>query len=224
MRVLVVEDETEAAKGLSERLKNENYNVDSCHTGATALEYLNYAAYDAMLLDLDLPDMDGMQVLADIRTKGMQVPVLLLSAKGDTQTIVEGLDGGADDFLVRPFAFPELLARLRLILRKQVNVRENVYRCDGLEVDTSNRAVFRDGEEIQLSPREYAILEYLIRNQGIVMTRQQIMDNIYNVNDDVSSNVVDVYIRLLRKKIDARYENKLIHTIRGMGYVVKNNK
>jgi DNA-binding response OmpR family regulator len=177
-----------------------------------------------MLLDLDLPDMDGMQVLADIRTKGMQVPVLLLSARGDTQTIVEGLDGGADDFLVRPFAFPELLARLRLILRKQVNVRENVYRCDGLEVDTSNRAVFRDGEEIQLSPREYAILEYLIRNQGIVMTRQQIMDNIYNVNDDVSSNVVDVYIRLLRKKIDARYENKLIHTIRGMGYVVKNNK
>lgn len=221
MRILIVEDEKDMNRILKTRLTHENYNVDCCFNGREALEYLDLAQYDAMILDIMMPEMDGMETLKTLRAKGYDVPVLLLSARGDTRDIVRGLDAGADDYLVKPFDFRELLARLRMILRKQVGMRGNIYRCNGLELDTNQKLVRREGETIALSPREYAILLYLIRNQGIVVSRQQIVDNIYSYDQDISSNVIDVYVRLLRKKIDDPYEHKLIHTIRGIGYVLK---
>lgn len=224
MRILIVEDEMDMSRILQTRLEYENYIVDCCYSGTDAKEYLQCTHFDAVIMDIMLPGMNGLEVLKELRASGNQVPVLLLSAKGDTKDIVQGLDAGADDYLVKPFDFRELLARLRMILRKKVEIRGNVYRCGDLELDTNQKVLTRDGERIPLSPREYAIIQYLIRNQGIVVTRQQIVDNIYNIDQDINSNVIDVYIRLLRKKIDAGYDHKLIHTIRGMGYVLRWNE
>lgn len=221
MRILIVEDEKDLNRLLEKRLTYEGYIADCCYDGTDAVEYLKAADYDAVILDLMLPGTDGMQVLRSVRNTNNQVPVLILSARSDAKDIVSGLDAGADDYMVKPFDFSELLARLRLITRKKVETRENIYRCDGLEVDTNSRSVSRNEVMIPVSPREYAILLYLIRNQGIVLTRQQIADNIYSFDQDINSNVIDVYIRLLRKKIDVGFDHKLIHTIRGMGYVLK---
>lgn len=221
MRILVAEDEKNMNRILRTRLAHEDYIVDSCYNGREAMEFLACADYDAVIMDIMMPEMDGMEALRQLRAQGKQIPVLLLSARGETRDIVSGLDAGADDYLVKPFDFQELLARLRMILRKKVEVRENIYRCDGLEVDTNLKTVSRDGKQIHLSGKEYAILLYLIRNQGIVVSRQQIVDNVYSFDRDITSNVIDVYVRLLRKKIDNDYDHRLIHTIRGMGYVLK---
>lgn len=221
MRILIVEDEKDLNRLIENRLTREGYITDSCFDGAEAMEYLRAADYDAVILDLMLPGIDGMQVLRAARGMNNQVPILILSARSDTKDIVAGLDAGADDYMVKPFDFDELLARLRLITRRRVETRENIYRCGGLEVDTNHKTVRRNDIIIPVSPREYALLLYLIRNQGIVVTRQQIVDNIYKLDQDINSNVVDVYIRLLRKKVDVGFEHKLIHTIRGMGYVLE---
>lgn len=221
MRILVAEDEKNMNYVLRRRLTNDGYTVDSCFSGTEAMDYVECTDYDAVILDIMLPGKDGLEVLKELREKGSDVPVLLLSARNKAEDIVMGLDMGADDYLAKPFDFSELSARLRLILRKKVEHRGNVYSCDGLTVDTSRKMVTRDGKLILLSPREYAILLFLIRNKDIVVTREQIVDNIYNIDQDISSNVVDAYIRLLRKKIDKDFDEKLIHTIRGMGYVLK---
>ena len=224
MRILVVEDEKNMNYVLKKRLIRENYTVDSCFSGTEAMQFLEVASYDAVILDLMLPGMDGMQVLKELRAKKNDVPVLILSAKGGTDDIVKGLDAGADDYLAKPFDFPELNARLRLILRRKVETRGNIYSCEDLMIDTSVKRVTRGGKLITLSPREYAILLYMLRNKDIVVTREQIVDDIYSIDQDINSNVVDAYIRLLRKKIDKDYDSKLIHTIRGMGYVLKKDE
>ena len=224
MRILVVEDEKNMNYVLKKRLIRENYTVDSCFSGTEAMQFLGVASYDAVILDLMLPGMDGMQVLKELRAKKNDVPVLILSAKGGTDDIVKGLDAGADDYLAKPFDFPELNARLRLILRRKVETRGNIYSCEDLMIDTSLKRVTRGGKLITLSPREYAILLYMLRNKDIVVTREQIVDDIYSIDQDINSNVVDAYIRLLRKKIDKDYDSKLIHTIRGMGYVLKKDE
>lgn len=224
MRILVVEDEKNMNYVLKKRLIRENYTVDSCFSGTEAMQFLEVASYDAVILDLMLPGMDGMQVLKELRAKKNDVPVLILSAKGGTDDIVKGLDAGADDYLAKPFDFPELNARLRLILRRKVETRGNIYSCEDLMIDTSLKRVTRGGKLITLSPREYAILLYMLRNKDIVVTREQIVDDIYSIDQDINSNVVDAYIRLLRKKIDKDYDSKLIHTIRGMGYVLKKDE
>ena len=221
MHILVVEDEKNMNSVLTRRLTNEGYTVDGCYSGIEAMDFIDCAAYDAVILDIMLPGMDGMELLRNLRKGGNDVPVLLLSAKSETNDIVNGIDAGADDYLVKPFDFAELLARLRLILRKKVEHRDNIYSCGGLKIDTTIKQVTRDGKLILLSPREYAILLFLLRNKDIVVTREQIVDNIYNIDQDISSNVVDAYIRLLRKKVDRDFDEKLIHTIRGMGYVLK---
>ncbi len=221
MRILVVEDEQNMNYVLTRRLTAEGYTVDSCFNGTEASDYLECGAYDAVILDIMLPEKDGFQILKELRAGGNDVPVLLLSAKSDTRDIVRGLDAGADDYLTKPFDFAVLSARLRLILRKKVEHRGNIYRCGDLKVDSAIRQVTRGDDVIMLSPREYAILLFLIRNKDIVVTREQVVDNTYNIDQDISSNVVDAYIRLLRKKIDNDYGEKLIHTIRGMGYVLK---
>ena len=211
-------------KIITQRLELENYCVDSCYDGQAALDYLLLAEYDGVIMDIMLPQMDGYEVLRQMREQGVQTPVMFLSAKDETDDIVKGLDIGADDYMVKPFEFSELMARLRVMMRKQTGVKENVYRCGSLEVDINTQTVTREGKKIALSPKEFAILVFLIRNQNMVVTRQQIEDNIWSVGNETSSNVVDVYIRYLRKKIDADYYVKMIQTIRGVGYILKCDK
>ncbi len=218
MRVLVVEDEKDLNSIICSKLVKEGYNVDACYDGQAALDYMEAENYDGAIMDIMIPNKDGITVLREMRNAGIQVPVLFLTAKTETQDIVRGLDAGASDYMTKPFEFSELMARLRVMLRTQNPVNENVITCGLLVVDMNNRQAIRDGKVIDLTVREYAILEYLARNRNVVVTREQIRVNIWNIDDDVNSNVIDVYIRYLRRKIDDNYEEKLIHTIRGVGY------
>lgn len=218
MRVLVVEDEKDLNSIICSKLIKEGYNVDACYDGQAALDYMEAENYDGAIMDIMIPNKDGITVLREMRNAGIQVPVLFLTAKTETQDIVRGLDAGASDYMTKPFEFSELMARLRVMLRTQNPVNENVITCGSLVVDMNNRQAIRDGKVIDLTVREYAILEYLARNRNVVVTREQIRVNIWNIDDDVNSNVIDVYIRYLRRKIDDNYEEKLIHTIRGVGY------
>lgn len=218
MRVLVVEDEKDLNSIICSKLVKEGYNVDACYDGQAALDYMEAENYDGAIMDIMIPNKDGITVLREMRNAGIQVPVLFLTAKTETQDIVRGLDAGASDYMTKPFEFSELMARLRVMLRTQNPVNENVITCGSLAVDMNNRQAIRDGKVIDLTVREYAILEYLARNRNVVVTREQIRVNIWNIDDDVNSNVIDVYIRYLRRKIDDNYEEKLIHTIRGVGY------
>lgn len=217
MRVLVVEDEKDLNSIICSKLVKEGYNVDACYDGQAALDYMEAENYDGAIMDIMIPNKDGITVLREMRNAGIQVPVLFLTAKTETQDIVRGLDAGASDYMTKPFEFSELMARLRVMLRTQNPVNENVITCGSLVVDMNNRQAIRDGKVIDLTVREYAILEYLARNRNVVVTREQIRVNIWNIDDDVNSNVIDVYIRYLRRKIDDNYEEKLIHTIRGVG-------
>lgn len=218
MRMLVVEDEKDLNSIICSKLVKEGYNVDACYDGQAALDFIEMTEYDGVIMDIMIPHVNGIEVLKTIRADKQQVPVLFLTAKGETQDIVRGLDAGASDYMTKPFEFPELLARLRVMLRTQGGVNENVITCGSLVVDMNNHKAVRDGQDIDLMVREYAILEYLARNRNIVVTREQIRANIWNIDDDVNSNVVDVYIRYLRRKIDDKYDDKLIQTIRGVGY------
>lgn len=218
MRVLVVEDEKDLNSIICSKLVKEGYNVDACYDGQAALDYMEAENYDGAIMDIMIPNKDGITVLREMRNAGIQVPVLFLTAKTETQDIVRGLDAGASDYMTKPFEFSELMARLRVMLRTQNPVNENVITCGSLVVDMNNRQAIRDGKVIDLTVREYAILEYLARNRNVVVTREQIRVNIWNIDDDVNSNVIDVYIRYLRRKIDDNYEEKLLHTIRGVGY------
>lgn len=218
MRVLVVEDEKDLNSIICSKLVKEGYNVDACYDGQAALDYMEAENYDGAIMDIMIPNKDGITVLREMRNAGIQVPVLFLTAKTETQDIVRGLDAGASDYMTKPFEFSELMARLRVMLRTQNPVNENVITFGSLVVDMNNRQAIRDGKVIDLTVREYAILEYLARNRNVVVTREQIRVNIWNIDDDVNSNVIDVYIRYLRRKIDDNYEEKLIHTIRGVGY------
>lgn len=218
MRILVVEDEKDLNSIICSKLVKEGYNVDACYDGQAALDYMEAENYDGAIMDIMIPNKDGITVLREMRNAGIQVPVLFLTSKTETQDIVRGLDAGASDYMTKPFEFSELMARLRVMLRTQNQVNENVITCGSLVVDMNNRQAIRDGKVIDLTVREYAILEYLARNRNMVVTREQIRVNIWNIDDDVNSNVIDVYIRYLRRKIDDNYEEKLIHTIRGVGY------
>lgn len=224
MRILLVEDEVDLNDIISKRLDLAGYSVDSCFDGQSALDYINMADYDAIILDIMLPGLDGLAVLQKLRQAGNLVPVLLLTAKDSVEDRVAGLDTGADDYLVKPFSFAELLARIRVLTRKAAGNPTNVYQLADLIVDTESRSVKRGGREISLSAKEFALLEYLIRNQGAVLTREQIERNIWNFDYEGGSNIIDVYIRYLRRKIDDDFTRKLIHTVRGIGYVLKDEE
>jgi len=222
MRILIVEDEPSLNEALKKLLQNANYAVDCCFDGLTAREHLSYTEYDGVVLDIMLPGLDGISLLRGIRAAGNPVPVLLLTARDGVEDRVRGLDAGADDYLVKPFAGEELLARIRAMLRRRTeSAPTDRLTLADLTVDTTERRVFRGEKELFLSAREYAILEYLIRNRGIVLSRQRIEDHIWNYDYEGGSNVVDVYIRKLRKLVDEGFEKKLIHTVRGMGYVLR---
>lgn len=221
MRILIAEDERDLNQMLVRKLKAAGYSVDSCRDGEEALDYLDGAEYDALILDIMMPKVDGLQVLRKIRSAGSALPVLLLTARDSIEDRVTGLDAGADDYLVKPFALEELLARLRVITRKPVTEKSPVLQVANLTLRLDTRSAFRGETEIQLSSKEYALLRYMMQNAGIVLSRDKLEQHIWNYDFTGGSNVIDVYIRYLRKKIDDGYEPKLIHTVRGSGYVLK---
>ncbi len=221
MRILVVEDEQSLNRIITKRLEKEGYSVDSCYDGEDAIHYLDMGEFDAVILDIMMPKIDGIGVLKYIRTKKLEVPVLFLTAKDSIDDRVKGLDLGADDYLVKPFAFDELLARLRVMTRRYAGETTNEFSLGDLTINVAKRCVKRCGDEITLSAKEFDILEYLMRNKAIVLSRDKIESHIWNFDYSGSSNVIDVYIRYLRKKIDDPYDKKLIHTIRGVGYVLR---
>jgi len=221
MRILVVEDERDLNAILVKKLKAEGYGVDSCYDGEEALEYISSAEYDAIILDIMMPKKNGMEVLGTLRAKGDLVPVLFLTARDAVEDRVRGLDMGANDYLIKPFSLEELMARIRAMTRKADNHPTNVYTAADLTVDCGTHTVYRGDTAIALSTREFSMLEYLIRNQGIVLSRERIETHIWNYDYAGGSNVVDVYIRNLRRKIDDEYSPKLIQTVRGIGYVLR---
>ena len=221
MRILVAEDERDLNEILCKKLRSEDYCVDGCFDGEEALDYLASVDYDAVILDIMMPKRSGLEVVEQLRRQGNQTPVLFLTARDSIDDRVTGLDAGADDYLVKPFAFDELLARLRVMTRKRGGERSNLFTIDDLTLDIRCKRVERGGAELKLSAKEYALLEYLIRNKGVVLSRIQIEENIWGFDYEGSSNIVDVYIRYLRRKIDKDHPVKLIHTIRGSGYVLK---
>lgn len=221
VKLLVVEDEKDLNRIISKKLMEEGYSIDSCYDGESALDYLGAVEYDGVIMDFLLPKMNGLEVLKNIRKRGIQVPVLFLTACTDTDDVVSGLDAGADDYVTKPFSFHELLARIRVMLRKRMETRENIYQCGDLVLNYNDRTVKRAGKDIELSAKEFSILFYMIRNQNLVLTREQIENNIWNMDYEGSSNIIDVYIRYLRKKVDDGFETKMIQTIRGAGYMLK---
>ena len=221
MRVLVVEDEKYLADALSHILKDNRYTVDTVYDGEDGLDYGLSGVYDVIVLDIMLPKTDGISVLKELRAEGIKTPVLLLTAKSEVSDKITGLDSGADDYLVKPFDFAELLARIRAMTRKRVGQRTNRFTVGDLTLDTERRQAVRGGEEIPLLPKEFSILEYLVRNKEKVLSREQIEDQIWNYDYAGSSNNVDVYLSRLRKKIDGGREEKLIHTVRGMGWAIR---
>ena len=202
MRILVAEDQKDMNRLISRRLAEEQYSVDSCYNGQEVLDYLECAEYDAIVLDIMMPVMDGLQVLKKLRAREDHIPVLLLTARDSVEDRVSGLDAGADDYLVKPFAFEELLARIRVMLRKPAAVQTTVSRVADLEVHMDTRQVFRQGKEIRLSGKEFSLLRYMVQNSGIVLSREKLEQHIWNYDYAGGSNVIDVYIRYLRKKID----------------------
>ncbi|PRY74542.1 response regulator transcription factor [Alkalibacterium olivapovliticus] len=221
MRLLLVEDEPELNEIIAKRLKKEHYGVDQCFDGEEAWDYIEFTEYDAIILDIMLPKIDGIELMKRIRSQKKDTPVIMLTAKDSTEDRVKGLDSGADDYLIKPFAFDELLARIRVLLRRHTGQTSNTMTLADLVLDTDKKTVKRGEQAIILSSKEYAILEYMMHNQGIVLSRDKIEQHIWNYDYVGGSNIVDVYIRYLRVKIDKDAPRKLIHTVRGMGYVMR---
>lgn len=221
MRILLAEDQKDLNKIINKRLSVEGYSVDSCFDGEEVSDFTAAASYDCIIMDIMMPKKDGLTVLREMRQRGDSTPVLLLTAKDTVQDKVTGLDLGADDYLVKPFAFEELIARIRVITRKASDNSSNVFHIADLTLDVASHSVTRGGAAISLSAKEFALLEYMMRNKGLVLSREKIENNLWNYDYVGGTNAVDVYIRYLRKKIDDGRDKKLIHTVRGAGYVLK---
>ncbi len=224
MRILIAEDEKSLNRIIAKQLKASGYSVDCAFNGEEAYELISMTDYDAAVFDVMMPKTDGFSLLKKIRKEGNNLPVLFLTARDSIEDRVEGLDIGADDYLVKPFAFEELLARIRVLIRKNSVSNSNIITVADLTVDISSRNVKRGDKDISLSAKEYELLQYLAVNKGIVLSREKIEDHIWNYDYEGGTNVVDVYIRYLRKKIDDEFDKKLIHTVRGMGYVLREEK
>lgn len=221
MRILVVEDEMDLNTIISNKLKSEHYSVDSCYDGEEALDFIAVAEYDCIVMDIMMPKKDGISVLSELRRTNNNVPVLLLTAKDSISDRVNGLDGGADDYLIKPFSFDELCARIRVLLRKKSSTVSNTITVADLTLDTATKRVTRGDKKIELSAKEYALLECLMRHKDVVLSREKIENHIWDFDYEGGTNVIDVYISYLRRKIDSGFDKKLIHTIRGQGYVIR---
>lgn len=221
MRILVVEDEAKVASFIRRALEEESYAVDLCADGSQGLDLASEGTYDLVILDLMLPSLPGMEVLKELRKQKIQTPVLILTARSKVDQKVQGLDAGADDYLTKPFAIEELLARVRALLRRNSGEATGLLQADDLVLNPATREVTRGGQRIELTAKEYALLEYMMRNAGRVLTRPMISEHVWNLDFDTFTNVIDVYVNYLRNKIDRGRERKLIHTLRGSGYVLK---
>lgn len=221
MRILIVEDEKQLAEVLKRGLQEHGYATDVAHDGEDGLTLAETAEYDLIILDVMLPVMSGLEVARSLRARRVATPILMLTARDAVDDRVAGLDSGADDYLIKPFAFRELVARVRALLRRDELVKDPVLRVADLEVDTISREVRRAGRMVALTSKEYALLEYLVRNPSRVLTRTQIAEHVWSYDFTAMSNLVDVYIRYLRRKLDDGHEPRLIHTVRGTGYQLK---
>ena len=221
MRILVVEDDADLNELIRRRLKKEGYGADGCFDGEEALNYLSSADYDLMITDIMMPRQDGLSLVRQLRQQGNSMPVIFLSARDSVEDRVTGLDVGADDYLIKPFAFEELLARIRVLLRNPPQNRSAVLTVGDLTLDQDTREVRRGSQKITLSSREFSLLRYMMLNSGIVLSRSTLEEHIWDFDYSGSSNVIDVYIRYLRKKLDEGRTPKLIHTVRGAGYVLR---
>ncbi len=221
MRILVIEDEAKIAQFIKRGLKEEGYAVDVANDGEEGHFLLSSNEYDAIILDLMLPKIDGLTLCRTLRKEGNQTPIIMLTAKDTVKDKVKGLDSGADDYLPKPFAFEELLARVRVLLRKKDSRVQTQLKVDDLNLDLLTHKVTRQDREIDLTVKEYALLEYLMRNAGNIVTRTMISEHVWDINFDTFTNVIDVYINYLRNKIDSGFADKMIHTVRGKGYLLK---
>jgi DNA-binding response OmpR family regulator len=224
MRILIVEDDRKVGAFLQKGLREEQYAVDVCRDGQEAVEWASISSYDVIVLDIMLPKKDGFTVCRELRQKGVLTPILMLTAKDSVEDKVSGLTEGADDYLTKPFSFEELLARIRALLRRTQDYKTKALRVGDLELDPIKRQATRAGKQISLSGKEYALLEYLMRNKGRVVTESMIVEHVWDMNYEGTSNIVNVYINYLRKKIDSESEVKLIRTIRGHGYTIDENR
>lgn len=221
MRILVVEDEKRLNRIIAEALEDEGYSVDSCFDGIDAYEHITGTKYDIIVLDIMLPKMDGLTLVKKIRAAGNTTPVLYLTARDSVEDKVKGLEAGGDYYLVKPFDFRELMAVVRVMARKSSGNRTNVYQIADLRLDSTAKTVTRAGKAIDLTGKEFSLMEYMIRNKGVVLSRDMIENNIWNYDYEGGTNVVDVYIGYLRKKLDTGYDKKLIHTVWGSGWVLR---
>ncbi|MDK9705639.1 MAG: response regulator transcription factor [Desulforhopalus sp.] len=222
MRILVIEDDAKIASFLEKGLKEAGFTVDVRGDGQTGLEMALDDAYDAAVIDLMLPKLDGLAVIETMRREGVDTPVLILSARQSVDDRIQGLQRGGDDYMVKPFSFSELLARLQALIRRdKKNTQPMVLRVGDLQMDLLKHEIFRAGEKIELPAKEYNLLEYMMRHPGIVISKTAILERVYDYSFDPQTNVVDVLVCRLRNKIDKDFEDKMIHTVRGMGYVLK---
>ncbi|CAI2717888.1 heavy metal response regulator transcription factor [Nitrospina watsonii] len=221
MRILIVEDEKKVAGFIKKGLEEETYAVDVASDGEEGQSLAEFNHYDLIILDLMLPKINGLNVLSHLRSKNINTPIILLTAKDSVEDKVKGLNQGADDYLTKPFAFSELLARIRSLLRRGQSETKTVLQVGDLTLDLVSHKVKRGEEEIELTGKEYSLLEYFMRNAGKVLTRTMIAEHVWDYNFDTFTNVIDVYVNHLRKKIDKQYDQKLLHTLRGVGYVMR---
>ena len=221
MRVLIIEDEHKIANALKRVFQQEHYAVDVCYDGEEGLAMGTNQPYDIMIIDLGLPKKDGLQVIKELRQQGVHTPVIVLTAKGSTSEKVAGLDAGADDYILKPFAMDEVLARVRALLRRPADQQTTVLEAEDLTLNTTTYEVKRGGKVIPLTSKEFSLLEYLLRNKGRPLSKDEIIGHVWDYDADVLPNTVEVYIRYLRQKIDDPFDKPIIHTARGFGYSVK---
>lgn len=224
MKILVVEDEKKIANFIRKGLEEENYVVDVSYDGEKAFEMVKENNYDLVIMDVMLPKINGFELCKMLRDIGFKNSILMLTVRNTIEDKVKGLDSGADDYLTKPFAFEELLARIRALLRKNNIIQNNVIKIEDLEIDLISHRVKRGERLIELTNKEYLLLEYLARNKDRIVTRTMILENVWNIRFDTGSNVVDVFINYLRKKIDEGFSKRLIHTVRGRGYILTANE
>ena len=224
MRILVVEDEKDLNNIITKHLKKNNFSVDSVFNGEEALEYLDYGTYDLIILDIMLPKVNGYEVIKKLRENKNEIAVLMLTARDSIEDKIKGLDLGADDYLIKPFDFGELLARIRALVRRKYGNTSNTLEIDDLCIDIAKKTVVRGGKNIELTGKEYEVLEYLIQNKGHVLSRDKIRDSVWDYGYEGESNIIDVLIKNIRKKIDIGNSKQLIHTKRGLGYVLKEDE
>ena len=224
MRILVVEDEKDLNNIITKHLKKNNFSVDSVFNGEEALEYLDYGTYDLIILDIMLPKVNGYEVIKKLRENKNETAVLMLTARDSIEDKIKGVDLGADDYLIKPFDFGELLARIRALVRRKYGNTSNTMEIDDLCIDIAKKTVVRGGKNIELTGKEYEVLEYLIQNKGHVLSRDKIRDSVWDYGYEGESNIIDVLIKNIRKKIDIGNSKQLIHTKRGLGYVLKEDE